>query len=686
MNKIPILESYLETQLTFKTELDFREQDKESFPWLNNGTRRYELGDEVGEGGRATAYKAFAVDESGVRLSDQELVVKVPNLEQAGKYTQDELYSFLSRQNREARKEWRLTRERLKGCKYANVIIDYTSILVPWRGEDLPVPLTVQPFLSKSHALSIDEFLFKEGLRTKQYEPSREEPVDNWQGIRCPKTWLRFAKAVALGLSDLHQRRIVHGDIWPPNIFITLDKSDFHPIFIDFGEAFPLEPKGDSKIQRDHAYRAPERHNEQSIVNHLSDVYSFGKFLLHLATGLEPLLPKTNRGHERREKLRRTIKERNHTLVAENPHIMDIICNCVSLDPIDRPSMHDVVVALDTYASFSSCDTNKQSDSIQIANEIYSTSVALIEKASSTHTSPHLTNILSHSLQSNLNQLKQLQNDVVILRETRERLLTSVLSLFNGLTKSDQYLSVTSPALWQGSALGLDGRYFTASRLAAARGAAIKRVFIVSVEELGLTYSYNLLELLSKNNELSDIAKNLTDAIQHFKAEAPSGFSKAPEALHAESQLRLRLVINSYFEESEDFRFSADHYKPEQKKSFLGLHFCSSAAELRKTKATNPVSIFHYKEYDDYLLMMTDCLGRTPMDKTPEDESGIYSSYLTRIELRGITVFRSVLSVPEDRINVLERIFMTSCNIGTRTDQLVEHLDKAIALSSSSTL
>jgi len=76
------------------------------------------------------------------------------------------------------------------------------------------------------------------------------------------------------------------------------------PVFIDFGEAFPFEPQGEPRDQRDHAYRAPERRNAEHIVTNRADVYSYGKLLLHLATGEEPILPGEVKGHERRENIR----------------------------------------------------------------------------------------------------------------------------------------------------------------------------------------------------------------------------------------------------------------------------------------------------------------------------------------------------------------------------------------------
>ena len=290
LKSIRFLDLDIPMPFRFIAGLPFSDDDRRAMPWLADETRYYGIERELGKGGRSTAYKGFVADKEGNRVNDAEIVLKVPNLN-TELFAASQIEEYLTRQSKEVGREWQLTRRRLDGCEYANPIFDFDVIRIIYLGELFSLPVTAQMFLH--NATSLDDYLLKIRMRTEPYKSQKWKgiTVDNWRGMPDPEKWIELARGLATGLADIHERRVVHGDIWPPNIFIRVDGDGKPlPIFIDFGEAFPIEPKGDPREQRDHAYRAPERSDAQSVVSELADVYSFGKLLLHLAIGEEPIL------------------------------------------------------------------------------------------------------------------------------------------------------------------------------------------------------------------------------------------------------------------------------------------------------------------------------------------------------------------------------------------------------------
>lgn len=597
----------------------------------------------------------------------------------------DEVKKYLDRLEDEGSREWQLTRGRLHGCKYANPIFDFHADRIWYLGEKVWLPVSVQLFLDD--ARDLDEYLVMTRQRSEKYRSRKGVPHDNWPGISNPAKWIELARAIAEGLADIHRRRVVHGDIWPPNIFIQVIKGKPLPIFIDFGEAFPIEPKGHPKNQRDHAYRAPERRDAQSIVTQRADVYSFGKLLLYLATGREPIIPPTDRGHNRRELVRQQFTQRNEGLLNENPYIVDIICKCVALDPVDRPSMEDVLTALNTYVDispegFNALTVPSRVESLRKTWEKINVDLA----GRAAHVAPVLERLIEQQLGVVESMMVGLSNEVINLTETRERLIVAMVGLFDALGEGDRYLSLTSPRMWQGSALGLDGRFFNATQLAATRGASIQRAFIFSIQEVGEEWATQLsLKLDQLAAEQShDAAKCLASMLRietnSYRAALQKGSVRALEPeLQLEAQQRLKLVIKSYlrahqtmcrdsFDQGTEFRYSENC-----KGIFVGLLPVHSLSEMQTLKSAHPVSVFIYSRAevrDRYLLMMTDCVGRNSYTGATNAEFDDTVFQRSKPELRGITVFKSVLGIPEDRIKKLEEQFRQSIPVGPWIDQL----------------
>jgi serine/threonine protein kinase len=691
---IHFLESTIQMPFRFNAMLPFNDDDKREMPWLTEETRYYGIEEELRRGGRAVALRGFVSEKDGSRSNrySQRIVIKIPNID-ISLYDSSQIKEYLSRQTEESGKEWELTRRRLHKCEYANPLFDFTVYQIAYLGEIMQLPVTAQLFLQE--AISLDDYLLKIRQRMTPYKGQKGISDNNWNGMNDPSIWIELAQCIATGLADIHRRRVVHGDIWPPNVFIREDSTGRPaPIFIDFGESFPLEPKGVPRQQRDHVYRAPERKDAQSIVTQQADVYSFGKLLLHLAVGEERILKES--GHKRREIVREMFSRRNFGIARDNPFIIDIICKCVSLDPVDRPSMGDVLRALNSYVDPKGHPRriSKVSDRLASLTNTWDRITGEMS-ARGESVGPFLEELVEQRMDEVEEMIKGLSGNVLILNDTRERLILGLIGLFRRLEKGDRFLSITNPLIWRSSALGLDGRYFTATQLAAVRGASIQRAFVFSIQEVGDAWATRLSELLEKLNKhdqfpgAGKLAKSLRLGINQYRGIRQMGKARdLPEELRVDARERLTLVIKSYlnasqgicnnaFDPSVDFQSSGNC-----KGIYVGLIPVATLSEMRTLKSAHPLSVFFYSAAagrDQYLLMMTDCLGRNSYGSSDEnifDSDTVYQ--VSKPELRGITVFKSVLGVPEDRIKKLEQVFRQSIGVAGWIDSLYKALDQTL--------
>lgn len=683
MSVLPILGSKLALPLAFTTQLPFSNEDLVKYPFLRNNPRYYCISGVLGEGGKAIAYLGYVSDGEGNRIGDyKELVIKVPNLN-PDLFIVDDMRTRLVRIAEDSGREWKHTRARLRTSIYANPIIDQQIFQIYYRDYPLLIAVTVQ---FRQEIDPLDEFLVKIHQRPEKVSAGAGGGVDKWHGMNNMSKWIGLARSIATAIADTHERRVVHGDIWPPNIFIAMEDEKanrYHTILIDFGESFPLEPEAGDRSQRDNCYRAPERNDGQSIVTQKADVYSYGKLLLYLASGAEPLLPREFKGYDRRRKIKEIILEWNAGLgiIARNPFVLDIICRCVSLDPIDRPSMREVVMALNSYVDIDTV-TSLQPRIAGSIDHLQQSWRHLSDRlvAQGASVSPFLEELIEQKINDIQQVVSGLSNETVIINDTREKVILAMISLFQRLQTGDRYISLTSPQLWRSSALGLDGRYFTATILATARGASIQRCFIFSIQELGETWVQSLVKSLREDpvkHELAEIfAKALERHVTKFQAmKQMAEAADLPEELLVDAQKQLTHVIASYVEAEQGLcrsRFDPRKYGSfsECQGLYLGLIPVTTLSEAHTLKSAHPASIFYYghaDEQDRYLLMMTDCHARNDV-----------GTNRSRPELRGIMVFKSATGDPPvDKIQRLEQIFRQSANVGGWIEKLHAAMEAA---------
>ncbi|MBN8629153.1 MAG: protein kinase, partial [Planctomycetes bacterium] len=472
---------------TFNAPLDFPLDDRRRLPWLNHCPRYYRITQSLDKGGFALPFLALPCDAAGKQIDGAtNVVLKFPNIGSSDAFTAKERADREHYSEERAILEWSHIRRRLIGCRHANPIIDFDWQWV----RNHRYLVTCQEYLDKF--ISLEQWLKRYGnvpiinLRNgiTKFDWS------NWHGLQDAGRWYQIARLLAEALASVHRRRVIHGDIWPPNIFVA-DGDESFVKFIDFGESSVFLPAGNMD-QNNHSYRAPERDRRGDFVQTESvDVYSFGKLLLYLSTGVSLELQPQLRGHDRRRKVRDRILDRNPTLLRENPEILDIIARCTSYEPVDRPTMQAIREDLETRNDVPSTNADRLKEMNECRERIRQNYDRLFGSSRKV-----MRQLVDQKIREVDALLEDFESEMIVIEGSRNYLIRALTSLFDELESGDSWTTVTAPEVWQAAALGLDGRYRTATIGAVRRGAAISRGYLVAVEELGEDWCLKFIEAL----------------------------------------------------------------------------------------------------------------------------------------------------------------------------------------------
>ncbi|MFK7985475.1 MAG: serine/threonine-protein kinase [Sandaracinaceae bacterium] len=111
--------------------------------------------------------------------------------------------------------------------------------------------------------------------------------------ITAPET-MRIGQELLLGLNAAHEQQIVHRDIRPENIFMTILRGEEVLKILDFGVSRRFDDSSDSMLTQpgdvlgEAAYLAPEQLYEDGVVDQRTDLFSVGVLLYRLLTGRLP--------------------------------------------------------------------------------------------------------------------------------------------------------------------------------------------------------------------------------------------------------------------------------------------------------------------------------------------------------------------------------------------------------------
>jgi hypothetical protein len=190
-----------------------------------------------------------------------------------------------------------------------------------------------------------------------------EGPIPPWKVTE-------YAQQIVSGLSAAHEKGIVHRDLKPENLFITKDD---RVKILDFGLAKLRAPKPSADSSEDETrkaitnpgvvmgtagYMSPEQVRGH-IIDHRSDIFSFGAILHEMITGRRAFQRETMA-----ETMSAILKEEPEELSESNPNINPslerIVRRCLEKKPERRfQSTADLGFALEALSTTSSSGANR---------------------------------------------------------------------------------------------------------------------------------------------------------------------------------------------------------------------------------------------------------------------------------------------------------------------------------------
>jgi serine/threonine protein kinase len=161
--------------------------------------------------------------------------------------------------------------------------------------------------------------------RTLQFHIQRNRQEFNEAMIR------RIFMLLMNGLREVHANKLLHLDIKPANIFISMEGK---PVLLDFGAARITLSEEQMKLKPMYTagFAAPEHYRfKPGELGPWSDIYSVGATLYTCIAGTPP------QAGDQRETKDRMIPLRNMALPGLSDDLFDIVDSCLSIDYMKRP-------------------------------------------------------------------------------------------------------------------------------------------------------------------------------------------------------------------------------------------------------------------------------------------------------------------------------------------------------------
>jgi serine/threonine protein kinase len=358
-------------------------------------------------------------------------------------------------------------RKELDGVPNVARVLDYAHVIItePASGYEFIIPCLIQEFIDGK---TLDEYLVGRFAT----------PLGSFSGIPDQGEWFLLARKILEIVQRVHNRSIVHGDIWPPNILMVGDQ----PFLVDFGQSFivaeSFHEAGGSV--RSHPYLAPERDTEDQTWYSPADIFALGGLLHFMASGRPPEGLSSLPVDELQATIHATIKKHNPKLSKDNMGIAKVIDKCMRPSTADRyPYVESVVEALDIFDYSRTTRGSRRDDD---------PATALSEVASALQRLAISDNALFGTLaRSELSFLRMRVDSMVAgnyeILGHREELINSLLRYLGVLAQGDEYATITVPSFWSERNLGINGRFLTMNKMMALRGVAVRRVFMLCEED-----------------------------------------------------------------------------------------------------------------------------------------------------------------------------------------------------------
>jgi len=293
---------------------------------------------------------------------------------------------------------------------------------------------------------------------------------EDFTGISSAADWFKLAISIVDALLAVHQRGVVHNDIWHRNIML---KKDGKPVLIDFGEAIFRTARDLGYVdepRRQDPWIAPEWNWTHIRPSRRADIFALGGVLFWMACGSEPPMPDADIERAKLD-VETLIRMRNEPILRENIAIADIIARCRRHDRNCRvPNAEELRRELLTYSRESS-PTN-----------VVETAQHVLERARriDLRENVFLVRMADIFLRQTQRQLEDMCTGAIDISGNHESLVSGCVDALASLDKGDEYLAVSTLKFWKPRNIGVRGRFLSMTHLCAQRGARIKRVFLLT--------------------------------------------------------------------------------------------------------------------------------------------------------------------------------------------------------------
>jgi serine/threonine protein kinase len=283
-------------------------------------------------------------------------------------------------------------------------------------------------------------------------------------GVPSASDFFRHASDLANAVLEIHQRLVIHGDICPQNVLITRDGK---PVLVNVGKSVFFAGMSGAGELRGSAYRAPDAAKTPA-----SDLYSLGALYLHLATGEEArdLERYGDRGTLKRHIAAR-VKAVNPKLYKDDRGVVDIIVACLRqkgrfqhagelLQDIETfgppPALRSILDEL-----LGLTDSGAVLD--KTGNALFRATA--VRKVRALH-----------------REMANMCKGVFDISGTSHEIRNAAYALISMLGRGDAFVAISLPCFWSRENILMDGKFLTMSMNAAARGARLRRVFLLDTD------------------------------------------------------------------------------------------------------------------------------------------------------------------------------------------------------------
>lgn len=235
-----------------------------------------------------------------------------------------------------------------------------------------------------------------------------------------------------------------------------------------------------------------------------ADLYALGGVLYFLATGKSPELNLPENAGQLKRYVNDQINSSNPSLLSQNCGIVDIISHCLRQSRDLRiPDAEALLQEIETFRpERPSTDYAVPPVSGTLRNWPYEQLQNIkdtVTKLMLDDGNPFFSRIARFELRRLESSLVNMSRGTLVVSGSRERIVSAMTQYLSVLQSGDAYLAVSTAAFWSARNMGVNGRYLSMTRLIAQRGVEIRRIFLLSEEELR---NAEVMAILEAHNQL----------------------------------------------------------------------------------------------------------------------------------------------------------------------------------------